>query len=60
MKQDKNKIEYILHDLQIFDFGDGTIYLRKHSVEHAERMTNDFGLMNHGDEKRRLEEGRRK
>jgi hypothetical protein len=49
MKQDKNKIEYILRELQIFDLGDETIYLRKHRVGHVERMTNDSRLINHVD-----------
>jgi len=31
-KQDKKNIEYILRELQIFDFGDETIYLRKHTL----------------------------
>jgi len=51
IKQDKNKIEYIPSDLQIFDFGDETIYLSKHGVGQTERMTNDAGLINHGDQK---------
>jgi hypothetical protein len=51
MKQEKNKIEYILRELQIFDVGDETIYLRKHRVGQVERMTNDPGLINHEDER---------
>ena len=47
MKQDKNKIVYILRELQIFVLVDETIYLRKHRVGHVERMTNDHGLINH-------------
>jgi hypothetical protein len=51
MKQDKNKIGYILRELQIFDLGDETICLRKHWVGHVERMTNDPGPINHRDER---------
>ena len=51
MKQGKNKIEYILRELQIFELGDETIYLRKHRVGHVERMTNDSRLINHEDER---------
>jgi hypothetical protein len=51
VKQGKNKIEYILSELQIFDLGDETICLRKHRVGHVERMINDSRLINHKDER---------
>ena len=51
MEQDRKKIEYIPRELQIFDLGDETIYLRKHREGQAERMTKDLGLINHEDER---------
>jgi hypothetical protein len=50
MQQDKNKNEYILRELQIFDLDDETIYLRKHWMRHIESIARDHGFINHKDE----------
>lgn len=51
IKQNKNRNEYILCELQIFSLGDETIYLRKHRVRRVERMTKKPEFIHHVREK---------